>query len=246
MNNIRTINEVKTGNTPKYWDMQQRCYMELLNASFSCIFLGWGNRPGLDTNAMHRIERDNVLGASFLEKAESFMTDNVEAGNIPSFRNIRNYERMNEAIESLYGSVVKNEQPIKFDKKVKPALNAIIEAEEAIAKIKVKKSEIESELKKAQEEFENLQMPIIEELKNNAHGLFIDDDGTHFSVTYDVKNALNVQKVHDLYPDVYDQVCKPAIDTSLLKKMRPDVYSDCFEPKIGSKRNFVIRTWKEK
>lgn len=246
MNNVKTINAVKDGDPPKYWDAQERCYMELMNLDFACLFLGWGNRPGLDTNAMHRIERDPILGESFLEQAETFMVDNVEAGVKPSFKNIRNYERMVNSIENLYGAVDRNKKPVKLGKEIEPAIKALLEAEDEIQKAKLEEAAAKKKVKEAQKEYENLQLPIIEILKNAPKGTYIDADNVHYDITYDVRDALDVNKVCTLYPDVYEKVNKPAVDTALLKKIRPDVYSDCFGPNLNSDRKFSMRVWKAK
>ena len=61
-NNVRTQMEVKNDTPPAYWEIQTRCYMELLDADFTCLFLGWGPRPTLDFTAMTKIEIDKELG----------------------------------------------------------------------------------------------------------------------------------------------------------------------------------------
>jgi predicted phage-related endonuclease len=246
MNNMKTINAVKSGETPKYWETQQRCYMELLDADFSCIFLGWGNRPGLDTNAMHRIERDRDLGESILEQTEDFMVGNVEAGVKPSYRNVKSYERVVESIEEIYGPVNPKAKPVKLDKKFKKNLEELKAAMDAIEEAKAAEKLAKEKVEEAQRRFEELQLPIIEELKTSPKGEFVDADGTHYDVTYNVRNALDVDKVKTLYPAAYDECNKPAIDTKTLKRVYPEIYTECFGPKVGGKRAFSLDIWKRR
>ena len=243
-NNMKTIKAVQTGNTPKYWDLQQRCYMELLDADFSCIFLGWGNRPGLETNAMHRIERDRDFGESILEQTEDFMTGNVEAGIKPSYRNVKSYERVKESIEEIYGPVNPAERPVVFGKNFKKNLEALKEAQDAIEQAKIEEKAAKEKVEEAQRKFEELQLPIIEELKTAPKGEFVDKDGTHYEVSYDVRRALDVEKVKTLYPAAYDTCNKPAVDTKTLKRLYPEIYRECFGPKVDGKRSFSLDVWR--
>jgi len=243
-NNMKTIKAVQSGDTPKYWDLQQRCYMELLDADFSCIFLGWGNRPGLETNAMHRIERDRDFGESILEQTEDFMTGNVEAGIKPSYKNVKSYERVKESIEEIYGPVNPTKKTVTLGKSFKKNLEALRDAQAAIEVAKAAEKQAKEAVEEAQRRYEELQLPIIEELKTAPKGEFIDEDGTHYDVSYDVRNALDVEKVRDLYPAAYDTCNKPAVDTKTLKRLYPEIYRECFGPKVGGKRTFDLNIWK--
>ena len=242
--NVKVIDGVKEGEVPEYWDVQERGYMEMLDADFACLFLGWGNRPGLDTNAMSRSERDQYFGESLLEQCEEFMTYNVEAGVKPSYRNVKSSERIKESIAEIYGPVSPKKAPITFDKSFDANMKALVEAEKAIAAAKEKEAKAKEEVKAAEAVYESLQIPIIEKLKDAPKGSYIDADGTHYDVTYDVRNALDVEKVQQMFPAAYEECNKPSVDTAKLKREYPEAYSECFGPKTGSKRSFKLRVWR--
>lgn len=244
--NMSTIMTVQDGEAPKHWDVQERGYLELLDLDFACLFLGWGNRPGLDFNAMCRTERDKDLGSSILERCEDFMENNVFTGIKPSWRNVKSVERVKESIEEIYGPVSPKQKPVALDRKYKKNLEALIDAQAAIDAAKEKKKAAEEEVKTAQEKFDALTLPLIEELKTSPKGEFVDADGTHYEVRYDVGRSLNVEKLKSDFPEVYDEVNKLAVDTPKLKRQYPQVYNECFGPKTGSKRSFSMRTWKER
>lgn len=245
-NNMKTIKAVQSGDTPKYWEVQQRCYMELFNADFSCIFLGWGNRPGLDTNAMHRIERDADLGENILEQCEDFMVGNVEAGVRPSLKNVKSPERVRQACEEVFGPANPKKKPVQLKKSFKKNLEELQKAQEAIEKAKEAEKQAKAKVEEAQKRYEELQLPLIEELKTATKGQFIDEDGTHYEVSYDVRNALDVEKVRTEYPAAYDECNKPSVDTKTLKRLYPEIYRECFGPKVGGKRTFSLDVWRSK
>lgn len=245
-NNVKLIKAFQAGDTPKGYELQQRSYMELLDADFSCIFLGWGTRPGLDSNAMNRIERDQDFGESILEQVEDFMVGNVEAGVRPSFKGLNNYERVTEAMENLYGPVNPNKKPIMFPKAYEKNLEKLVKAQEAIEKAKEAEKEAKAKVEELTKEYERLQLPILDELGNAPKGYYVSDDGTHYDIGYNVPNGLNVEKVKDLYPDEYEKHCKASVDTKSLKRDCPDVYRECFGPKVNGKRKFTLNTWRSK
>lgn len=244
--NVKTIVTVQDGEAPKHWDVQERGYMELLDLDFACLFLGWGNRPGLETNAMCRTERDTDIGESILESCEDFMTYNVRAGIKPSYKNVKDPERVKASIEEIYGPIDPKKKPLSFDKSFKKNFEELIEAQKVIDEAKKKKKAAEEEIKAAQAAYDALTLPVIEELKTAPSGEFVDTDGTHYEAKYDVRNALDPEKVMKLFPDVYSDVNKPAVDTEALKRRYPEVYKECYGPKVDGKRTFTLRTWKEK
>ena len=201
--NVKTKRAVQSGEAPAHWDVQERAYLELLDLDFACLFLGWGNRPGLDTNAMCRTERDPELGESILTQCEDFMEYNVEAGIKPSFKNVRNAERVKKSVEEIYGPVDPKKKSITFDKKFKKNLEELVTAKEKIEKAKEEKKKAEEKVEAAQEEYDALTLPLVEELKTAPKGEFIDDDGVHYEVSYDVRKALNIEKIMNDYPDIY-------------------------------------------
>lgn len=243
--NINFIKEFQGGHCPEYWDAQVQTYMKVLGATFACVFLGWGNRPGLDTNSMIRIEANDVLSETMLEQAEDFMENNVEKGVKPTVKTVKKRELAKKAIENLYGPVQASKAPVDIEKKLLPALEALEEAQAKVKEAADKEKEAKKAKEKLQEEYEALQLPLIEALKNSPKGV-LDVDGKHYEVTYDVKNALDVEKVKDRHPHEYEECNKLAIDTEKLKKEYPDIYSECFGPKIGSARSFGMRVWEDK
>ena len=242
-NNKKTIRNVQEGDPDKHWDMQERCYMELLDADFAVLFLGWGNRPGLDTNAAHRINRESELGEDFLERCEDFMVNNVEKGIKPSFRNAKDATRIKDSMNELYGPVVSGAKALKFDEKLLPVLEALEKAQKEIELAKQNEKEAKEKVEDAEAAYEALQLPLIEALKNSPKGFYVDSDGKHFDVTYDVRKCLDVEKVRDNYPDAYDDCNKSAVDTKALKRRYPDVYRDCYGPKTGGTRKFELNVW---
>jgi predicted phage-related endonuclease len=195
---------------------------------------------------MHRIERDRDFGESILEQTEDFMVGNVEAGVKPSYRNVKSYERVVASIEEIYGPVNPKQKPVVLNKSFKKNLEALKEAMDAIEVAKAAEKAAKEKVEEAQRKYEELQLPIIEELKTSPKGQFIDTDGTHYEVSYDVRNALDVEKVQTLYPAAYEECNKPAIDTKTLKRKYPEVYKECFGPKVGGKRSFTLDVWKHK
>lgn len=242
--NVKVIDAVKAGEVPEYWDSQERCYMEIMDASFSCLFLGWGNRPGLDTNAMARTERDKDLGEAILDQCEDFMVNNVEAGIKPSYKNIKNTDLIKENLAKIYPPNPKKTS-LKLDDSFEANLIALQEAQKAIDEAKQAKKEAEEKVLQAEANYEALQIPIIEEMKENTKAEF-EKDGTHYDISFDVRNGLNVEEVYNKYRAAYDACNKLALDTDMLKKQYPDVYSDCYGPKVGAKRNFKLRIWRSK
>lgn len=243
-NNVKVQKAVQSGNVPIYWDMQERSYMELLDLDFACLFLGWGNRPGLETNAMHRIERDQALGESILEQCEDFMVNNVKAHIRPSVKNIKNPEQVKESIEKLYGPMDPKKKLVEFDEGLKSVFDKLAEKQSEIDALKEAKKEAEKKVEEAEAEFEALSLPVIEELKTAREGVYKDKDGTNYYVSYDIPSALDIEALHDQFPEVYDKYNKLSVDTAALKRERPDIYRDCYGPKKGGKRKFKFKAYK--
>jgi hypothetical protein len=195
---------------------------------------------------MNRIERDRDFGDSILEQCEDFMVGNVEAGIRPSFKNLKSYERVAQAIEEIFGPVNPKKKPIQLPKTFKKNLEELVKAQEAIERAKEAEKKAKEAVEEAQKRYEELQLPIIEEMKTAPKGQFVDEDGTHYEISYDVRNALDVEMVKERYPEAYDECNKPSVDTKTLKRLYPDIYRDCFGPKVGGKRTFSLDTWRTK
>jgi hypothetical protein len=243
--NINFIKDFQNGHTPEYWDVQERVYMEVLDADFACLFLGWGNRPGLDTNDMHRTERDKDFGSNLLEMAEDFMVNNVEAGLKPDIKAIKKKDLAKKAVAKLYGEQIATKTPVTFDEKLVPVLEALEEAKKKVEDLKKAESEIKKEKEKAIEQFEALSLPIREALKSSTRGVLVKGK-KHYDVRFDVNNALDVEKVKQLYPEIYDECNKLAVDTAKLKKEHPSEYRECYGPKKGAERKFEFSSWESK
>ena len=238
--NIKTINAFKAQDVPAHYDAQGRCYMEGLNASFVCFFLGYGNRPVEDDTAFVRVERDSNLASTMLNNCESFIENFVEAGKMPSLFSVKDKSLLRKNVAALYGEVNPKKEAVHFSPALKPHLAELLKAKEVLDAAKDAEKAAKDAAKDAEEKFEEYQSAFIAELKDASSGYIDADNGSRYWVYYDSKKALNVDKVLEKYPEAFEECRKPALDTPRFKKLYPKEYADCFERKEGGKRTFKI------
>lgn len=243
-NNVKTQMEVKNDTPPAYWEIQTRCYMELLDADFTCLFLGWGPRPTLDFTAMTKIERDKELGESILESCEDFIEYNVIRGNKPSLADVEEPELIRKYFAEQYDVRKLKNKEAHFTPK-NEALKAVLKAKEELEKKKDEKSKLDAEIKKLEKDYLNKQAPFIEEIKDCEYGYVEDEDGNLYCISYKpTRTTVSVEELKMLYPRAFHDVAKDAIDTTKLKTKYPEIYSKCKVP--SDTRKFSIRKVKSK
>lgn len=238
--NTKTINAFKMQDVPAHYDAQGRCYMEGLNASFVCFFLGYGNRPVEDDTAFVRVERDSDLATTMLNNCEGFIHNYVEANRMPSLFSVKDKSLLRKNVADLYGEVNPKKKAVQFSDALKPHLAELLKAKEVYDEAKKEEKEAKKKADEAEEKFEQFQSAFIAELKDAPSGYIDGDNGSRYWVYYDTRKALNIDKVLEKYPEAFEECRKPALDTPRFKKFYPKEYSDCFERKEGGKRSFRI------
>lgn len=240
-NNRRMIETFQDQKVPAHYETQGRCYVEGLDADFVVFLLGWGNRPTNDDLAPVRLERDSAIAGQLLDACEAFIEYNVKKGNEPSYTSVRDRDLIRKNIEKVFGPVDHMEPPMEFDEKgFKDSFNALMKSKEVYDKKKDAEKAAKKETEAAEKDYEQYQLAFIEALKTAPYGYYENEDGRYL-ISYDVSKTVNVDKLMIDYPDVYDKVKKPAIDTPALKKNFPSEYRECFEPREGGKRRFTVK-----
>lgn len=223
-----------------HYDAQGRAYMEGVGAEFCCFFLGWGVRPNDTCTAQIRIERDEDIGDNLLSTCENFIEHNIKNCIPPTVNSVKNLSLKRKCLEQLYGKVDLSKGSVKIDKSLLGALDELIDAKNKITEAKKRKKEIEDEIKDLTEKYETAQIPFIEELKDAPKGVIEDKDGNRYFIKYEPKKEINLHELMKQYPDVYERVKKPAINTPLLKKVSMDAYNAVRMPAANGKRNFDV------
>lgn len=240
--NTRTIGTFQSGNVPKHYEAQGRCYAEGLGADFVVFVLGWGLRPNSNCMTTVRIERDEAVAEALLDNCEAFIESYVKRRKMPPLNSIKDGDLLRKNLEEYFGPVDRKESPITFDsKKFGSNLVALLDAEEKVEEAKKGEKKAKEKVDEATKKYEEYQIAFIEELGTAPYGYIEDADGTNYLIAYDVQNGVNVDKLVDEHPEVYKKVQKPAIDTAALKKRFPEIYRECYEPKEGAKRKFTIK-----
>jgi len=235
---VRTQMAVKNGTPPAYWDVQTRCYMELLGASFTCLFLGWGPRPTLDFTAMTRIERDPDLGESILESCENFV-ERTKKGIRPGFQDVEEPELIRKYFANQYNSKALRNEEAKITPKTE-ALKALLAAEEKLEAAKEEKRALDTKIKALEKDYLLKQTPFIEDLKDSEYGYTEDAEGNRYCLSYKpTRSTVSVEELKALYPEIFEKVRKDGVDTTKLKTLYPEAYTKCRIP--GENRKFSIR-----
>ena len=86
--NTRTIGTFQSGNVPKHYEAQGRCYAEGLGADFVVFVLGWGLRPNSNCMTTVRIERDEAVAEALLDNCEAFIESYVKRRKMPPLSRI--------------------------------------------------------------------------------------------------------------------------------------------------------------
>lgn len=235
--NQGTIQKFEHNIVPENYELQGRAYCECLNADFVIFFLGWGLRP--DYTSAVRLDRDKEIGEKIMNECESFIYDYVEKKNDPPVKSAS----ADMIIKEIRKPIDPEAEPVVFEKDRKKVFDRLIEVKKSLDEAIEKEKSAKKMREEAEELYKQTYAPLIEDLGGAQKGVFWDEKRT-ITVSYRGRKRVNVGKLKEEYPSVYEKVQIDAIDGTALRKEFPDVHKKCSEVNPDSKRTFGIRIQK--
>lgn len=206
--NFPAIKDWKAGKVPRYYDLQVRFYMAIWDLNYADIYCAWGLRPS--ESACVRIHREKDIEEAILEDAETFV-EIIKAGHEPSMSCVKSGTLVSKALDRIYGPADPTLPTVKLDPKTETALAAIIEIDNQINEIKVKRNILDKEIREYEKKRTGVFAPIVTELKTATKGELIVTD-CKYDITYESTGRYSVDKdiLKEKYPVIFDEVYLPS------------------------------------
>lgn len=181
---------------PLYYEFQLRYYLAVMDVNFGAFSALWGNNPDNDL-ATPNLLRDQVKEDMIFERLDQWIWS-LRNDKPPTMADVKPDLAM-EALSRIYGASQKGLPTIEFPKKHEHALRRI-------AALQAENTELNSKVKKNEEEIEAHSVRIAELMKTHEHGVL--------ETTTD-----------KLLVDFVTRTTR-RVDSGLLKKAHPDIYRD--------------------
>ena len=193
------------GAVPPYYEMQVRFYMAVMDINFSDIVCMWGMNPETDM-ATCRLHRSRETEAIIFERLDAFI-DSLRLNDPPNMSGVAPKLAM-EALARIYGASLPDLPTIEFGRKHERALRLI-------AELQAENLSNDRKARENEKKITELSVKIAEVMGSHEHGI-LETGADKLAVSFISKTTRRV-------------------DSDMLKKTYPDVYSVALKPSVSRK-----------
>jgi len=197
---------------PRYYELQVRFYLAVMDLDFADIACLWGTHPTNDM-AIRRINRDIAIEAMIFEKLDAFI-HSLKTDTPPTMSDVPSKLAM-EALARIYGASKASLPTTEFGSKYERPLRRI-------AALQSENAEYNKRIKENDKEVTAHSVRIAEMMKDHEHGIF-ETSAEKILIDFVTKTSKRTDStlLKKNYPVIYDEVSK----TSNSRKLQVVVHA---------------------